>query len=383
MSQPPVARKGQQLHIKGRPVAFSFWPTYQGQKRIGVQSTVFALDPWTIINSSVKQHCPPIAKDEALAYIEQAQDFYTAAVSAAIAAARPLLLYYCFMNLTKALVVHRGLRQSLPRAEHGLKERLKPTNRELLDAYLKAEKSIPSAPNGGRLMVFDEFLRAINGHGLPKDQDFDMVRLLPQILPGHRLWSEAANQGERFVSMYDIRIVENKKNKTLWLNLYLFEDDLTRLGISHKKLLLETGLQGVFKQVRTGRSVSQRKLVCFEQISTVPYQHRPSDELQNLVPVIRKFLWVTVASVPAYRRYYLYLSPVAEHVDLLPQLLSIYATTFYLGSITRYRPHHFDKIVDGVYGPRIEEFISGQPLQFIYLMASEFFRQDVTKPSIV
>jgi hypothetical protein len=63
--------------------------------------------------------------------------------------------------------------------------------------------------------------------------------------------------------------------------------------------------------------------------------------------------------------------------------LSIYAITFHLGSITRYRPHHFDRIIDGHYGPRIEEFISGQPLQFIYLMASEFAEQDVTKPSIV
>ena len=103
----------------------------------------------------------------------------------------------------------------------------------------------------------------------------------------------------------------------------------------------------------------------------------------NLVKSVRDYLWVTVASVPPYRRYYLYLAPTADHAQLLPQLLSIYAVTFYLGSITRYRPHHFDKIVDSPMGPRIEEFISGQPLQFIYLMASEFAEQDVTKPSIV
>jgi hypothetical protein len=209
------------------------------------------------------------------------------------------------------------------------------------------------------------------------------MRLLPQILPGHRLWAEAANQGERFISIYDIRVMENKTNKSLWLNFYLFEDDLTRLGVTHKKLLLETGLRTLFKQVQSIRTVNKRKLVCFEQISTIVYKHRPSDEVHKLVPIIRNFLWVTVASVPAYRRYYLYLSPTSEHASLLPQLLSIYAVTFYLGSITRYRPHHFDRIVDGAFGPRIEEFISGQPLQFIYLMASEFFQQDVTKPSIV
>jgi hypothetical protein len=63
--------------------------------------------------------------------------------------------------------------------------------------------------------------------------------------------------------------------------------------------------------------------------------------------------------------------------------MSIYAITFYLGSITRYRPHHFDTIVQGSLGHVIEEFVSGQPLQFIYLIASEFAEQEVTKPSIV
>lgn len=106
-----------------------------------MQSTVFALDPWTIINTSVKQHCPAAAKAEALAYVEQVKDFYTAAVSAAIAAARPLLLYYCFMNLAKALAVHRETKPTITRAGHGLKERLKAPNRELEDAYLEAQKS--------------------------------------------------------------------------------------------------------------------------------------------------------------------------------------------------------------------------------------------------
>src|ERR671924_350294 len=60
---------------------------------------------------------------------------------------------------------------------------------------------------------------------------------------------------------------------------------------------------------------------------------------------------------------------------LVPQLLSIYAITFYLGSITRYRPHHFDRMISGPYGPRIQDFVTGQPLQFLYLMASEFAKQ--------
>jgi hypothetical protein len=72
-----------------------------------------------------------------------------------------------------------------------------------------------------------------------------------------------------------------------------------------------------------------------------------------------------------------------ERAAVLPQLLSVYALMYYLGSITRYRPQHFDAILTSSYGSQIEEFIAGQPTQFIYLMASEFALREVTQPSIV
>src|SRR5713226_10260933 len=45
---------------------------------------------------------------------------------------------------------------------------------------------------------------------------------------------------------------------------------------------------------------------------------------------------------------------------------------FISGSITRYRPHQYDAIASGQFGPWIQEFVNGQPLQFVYLLASEF-----------
>jgi hypothetical protein len=55
----------------------------------------------------------------------------------------------------------------------------------------------------------------------------------------------------------------------------------------------------------------------------------------------------------------------------------------YLGSIVRYRPHHFDRILASQYGPFIEAFLNDQPTQFIYLMASEFAEKEVTRAAIV
>jgi hypothetical protein len=354
---------------------------YKATRRYGLQSTLFALDPWTIIKSSIQRRCPAHAQSEAVASLEQAQDFYKVATTAGIVAARPLLLYYCFMNLTKAYALTVGQRPTFNQAQHGISEKLGAGGVELIDAYLEAYRS-PNARTGA-FNLFDEFLEALSGTALSVNQNFHLKSLLPQILPGHRLWAEAANQTERFISLESVQLFESARKKQIWLLLYLFADDLTRLGVTHRRLLEESQLLGKFRQVKTERSVEGRKLICFEQIQPRAYTHRASDEVAKLVADAKRFLWATVASVPPYRRYYVYLAPPAEHSEVLPQLLSIYAITHYLGSITRYRPQHFDVILKGDFGPRIEEFISGQPLQFIYLMASEFAEQEVTKPSIV
>lgn len=99
--------------------------------------------------------------------------------------------------------------------------------------------------------------------------------------------------------------------------------------------------------------------------------------------LLRPHIWSAATTIRPFRRYYLYASPVAEHAHLLPQALSIYAITFYLGSITRYRPQHFAKILLGDFGEFVQEFLSSQPSQFVYLMASDFARRDVAKAPLV
>jgi len=56
---------------------------------------------------------------------------------------------------------------------------------------------------------------------------------------------------------------------------------------------------------------------------------------------------------------------------------------FYLSSITRYRPHQFDRILEQRYGPFIQAFLNDQPQQFLFLMSSLFSKRDVTKAALV
>ena len=344
---------------------------HKGSRRYGLQSNLFAVDPWTIIRDKIRTVCPAQARPEATACLEQASDFFKSSQAASITAARPLQIYYCFMNLIKALVLSKGSVPTFDQATHGLSEKLLPGGKELKDAFLDA---YPSPGGQGKFQVFAELHKLLVGQNILPGTKYDLASLLPQILPGHRLWAHAANKQERFISIHELRFMQNAANE-LWLNLVLVADDLSRLGITHKRFLEESQLSPSFHEVKFADVLDGRRLLCFEQTTKTQFAHRPSDEVQSLVDQLKRRIWVSVNSSQPYRRYYAYLAPAAEHSAVLPQLLSIYAITYYLGSITRYRPQLFDTFLADVFGPRIEEFVSAQPLQFVYLVASDLLNK--------
>ncbi len=391
MPVPEPPRKDQLLRIKDRPLEFSFWPVERTTRRYGLGTRVFATDPWTVIRRSIEQkRIATEIKEAAFALIEQAEDFYRAAESR-VKAAKPVLLYYCFMNLAKAYILATGQREDVNDAQHGLYEKLDPApnNKELDNAFLEAKRTVvpsPSPAPSQKISIFDELLKAIRGNGLETHIfRLDLPTLLPQVVPGHRLWVTGfgPQAKERFVSIERIEFRQDFRTKRIWICLYLFADDLKRINLGHKDFVKLSDLSKIFHEVACDESLNGRSLVCLEQIHRLKYSHRPSDSIPNLVGVVRHKLWRTVLLMPPYRRYYLYPAPLEEHPQILPQILSIYAITFYLGSITRYRPHHFDAILEGPFGPFFDAFLNDQPTQFIYLMASEFAQKEVTKAAIV
>ena len=328
----PQPRAGRTLCIKDRPLEFSFWPVEKTTRRFGLGTRVFATDPWTVIRRSTERRCLAATGTAAFALLEQAEDFYHAAQSG-VKAAKPLLLYYCFMNLAKAYILVTRRRDDVNGAQHGLAEKLSapPRNQELRNAYLEAYAT--TSPPAPKANVFDELLIAISHSGLKADR-FDLPLLMPQVVPGHRLWAAGAGPTtkERFVSLEKVEFIQATHQKEIWLRLYLFADDLRRINLSHQEMLERTGLQDVIQEVGCTEEVKKRRLICLEQLQGVRYSHRPSDRVPELVATIRHKLWRTVLSSPPYRKYYLYPAPLPEASQVLPQILSIYAITFYLAA---------------------------------------------------
>ena len=375
-------RKGIELRVNHRPVPFSFWPVDASKApRPPVQSFLFANDPWAVMKRSVTEQIQASnAQEEARSYIDQASDFYQSALQSQIHAAKPLQLYYSYLNIVKAFVLCRGRQVTLPTMRHGIRETLPQGGTEFAAGYVE---SWTSPDSHGRLQAFDEFLQALECPRYPDRHCIRVTELIPQILPGHRLWAAAIDEKERFLSLQRVQFTQNTNTKKVWLRMYIFRDDLRRLGQTQQNLLEHSRLKEAFRIVKCSEKIQGRELMCLEQLITTSYNRHGVDSAMTLAAEVRNRLWSTVASVPPYRRYYLYLCPSVEQNSILPQLASIYFLTFYLGSVTRYRPTVFRSILDGPYGPRIAEFVSSQAAQFIYLMTSEFAKRDVTQPSIV
>lgn len=372
----PNSRTGNNLKIKGRLIEFSLWPVTKTTRRYGIQSPLFASNPWAIIRGAINKRCPASAKPQALAFCEQAEEYFNAASNAGLLAAKPVLLYYSLLNLAKSYVLTVGNRTIYDKAFHGLKERVTPNGLELIDSYLEA------VPTGHNVNVFDDFLTAITGNPLPGNIQYKMKYLLPQILLGHRLWAAAADENERFVEIDQISIKQNSATKQIWLQIELYEDELIRLGVSHTSFLSNSRLDAAYSEVK-GAVRNGRKVLFFQQNTPVTYSHRPSDKLQNLINGISPFIWSSVLSIPPYRKYYVYMAPPDEHDSVLPQLLSMYAVFYYFGSATRYKPEKFAKVIKGKFGAYIEEIITNLPNQYIYLMASYFSKREVIRAAVV
>jgi hypothetical protein len=212
----PASRAGTLLEIKGRAVPYSFWPMRRGTRRFGLQSNLFTPNPWVIVASYVKKHAPASTRAAALAFLEQAEEYYQAATQSGMTTAKPVLLYYCFMNLAKTYIATFDAAVDLSQPHHGLSERKKAGKPDWVGAYLKAFRA------GRQANLFDMFLHALTGQRLPATEvEFELPSLVPQVVTGHRLWCQAAGAPERFVALESIQFVHDKNSGSVWLRFHI------------------------------------------------------------------------------------------------------------------------------------------------------------------
>jgi YaaC-like Protein len=362
-------RGGDRLLVGPEIVTFGRNILHQDGMDYRLQHRLFVNDPWELMAEAIARAVlPGKTRDIAQSFRLQAEDYFRAATSGREQAVRPVLLYYAFLNLSKAYGVAKGNASLAGKAFHGISCDSKP-------------KTIPASlikfPPGRGTLVFPELLELLKGNRTILQSDLRLGYLLPQILPGHRLWCYATGRAERFLTVEGFEVLHAPANKQVWLNFYLNRGDLDRLKISPEKVIVQANLSGFDYAGGTLGAVG------FQQRAPDTYATKPAEALALIVQRTRNKIWETVKTASPYRKPYIYCCPPSEQATRLPQMMSIYLLMFFLGWVTRYSPGDFDDLLDSKYGPFFDTFASESPVQFLYLMASDLLGREVSKPAII
>jgi len=358
-------RQGEELRTNGKLILFSFWPAIHST-RWALQRRLYVRDPWATLFEAVYRATIPKARiDEALSYLDQAEEYYKAGTQAGgRMSVKPLLLYYSILNLSKCMIAARRSTLDLSHAQHGLTA-TRPHQR----AILGDEIGIRTAAN--RVNIFGELMTILDGT-VPSLRNLQVRHLLPQILPGHRLWAYASNRKEQFIHVKPRAFHDPARNEA-WLSIYIDRGELAYMGLGVERCIESAGLPGRWEQVQDPEEGAS---IVLEQQGGTAYRGRPLDCATDLFRSIRSVLWSVVTTTDPHRKFYLNCdSGLGSH--RLPQWASVYMLFYYLSDLTRYRPVHFSRFLESKYGPQVESFLDECPSQFLFLMASELLEREV------
>jgi hypothetical protein len=366
-----LLRPGVRLRLGRESVSYGRNILKQGRSGLALQHRLFLKDPWELIAEAIHRSVPNVrTRDIAHSFRRQAEDYFRAATIGREIAVQPVLLYYAFLNLSKAYAIAKGNHGLAGPAFHGIS--CNPKRGTIAGTPVRFDTRRQPA-------VFQELLHLLDGNPAIVKSSLVLGRLMPQILPGHRLWCYATNQAERFLTA-DFDFLHSPDDKHVWLNVWIDKNDLDLLKLTENTALSHSGLSADFE---LGFEQKENDLVCFQQRSPTPYVADPAEALEKINLHMRNHVWETVRIVSPYRKFYMYCSPLKERSVRLPQMLSTYLLMFFLGSVTRYSPEYFEDLFDSKYGPFFQTFISESPMQFLYLMTSDILGCEVSKPAIV
>lgn len=356
---------GASLTINGAKIPFSLFKTdYAGQNFVPLQ------EPWGYAEFHLKNTLTVSRAKVAVAYLEQARSFYQTARNANRDAA-PLLWYYCFLNLAKTYLAQTEPVNSLARAVHGIGDLADNANGYMtLNRQRITASGAPRNPN--RFEIFPQLCAKLGRPLPPRENKIPIRTILRQVLGIHRAYMKAFKEESHFLKLREPEFLEFRAppaNGALWLRLYLRREDFSKKTVTFAELKkkLRPELTAVTPEAH-GESIACH---CFES-EHHPFARYASDALLPLRAQLRRKIRTLI--LPRGYLYYV----MHERERVLPQAAAIYAVMFYLGSIVRYRPYDFDKLIEKKFRWVIDEFIQIAPKQFVILMINEITQSEIS-----
>jgi hypothetical protein len=343
----------------GEPQGFHSYPSF------GLETTLG--EPETIVWSSIRHLCSQAAAAytagahghthkrvrETIArsvklYVGQSYEFYEVATNAKPNTA-PLLYYYAFLNLAKALCEFK-----------------KPKLHERTECY---SHGIGWRPNPKMVVRFQIEYVTVRQNGMWQALWAALMKVACPVPPNTRmhiqtLFSYCPDIGVEYrqscgldrlnsIALESPNVMYNKQTQEAWLSFSIERWLFRAARISAPKFLRQISVMGnAYTEVL---SADPKELRRFQSTSVKPAPN-VDDIHEAFADEIRAF---SVVSHMGPEQRLRYLVPIQRTVQYrIPQILTSYSILFWLGSLVRYDPHSVRSLMDSHYWILIDGFMS-------------------------
>lgn len=334
--RPPAARPGEPTAYNGRPIAAGV-----GSFRHPVSPRASVADLWSTMEIAAAAGETALQKTGALsldapaklrlsAYVQQARQYYEAAIRAE-PIAKPLLGYYFVLNTTKAYLTLRDHPSTVtPGIKHGIGQE----NGRLVGQYDFSQEHLQIQQDG----VFHLLARSSGRGHVWSPGIMQISRLIPYLNESVDLYASAFNKRPSLIPIENtyIRASGKRPNRLAWLVVEVSRLALREADLSPRKLLDEAAaFAKSFDHVESDRD----DVVKYESKPAVPYSAMPL-ALPGLREAFDRSL-ISRNRTLAHPRDNIVLSP---HLGLLSAEALTFAVMLHLSNMVRYRPHHVEQL---------------------------------------
>ena len=318
-------------------------------------------DIWSFWQYIIKRYEKKYSGEKAFlqTLLDQAKYFYTAAENAPIKS-QPLLYYYSFLNLVKVIINVNVLNTYGTYIEynHGVDSCNIHKSDSLKDLYIEI-KSL----GGKKLSVDYTFMKQMGDQiKIPPRYKIYIEDLLKACIGLHRTYCETNNCKESFFQVSNLKLYRNGNRL---LSRYKVENCNAHIMTS----LCSAGYNVVVENDEEGNSTFYWQ----EERSMLHYKPTKWDYYILADTIRKKGIWYFTDG----EKYRTYISTEPLHISTES---IIYNLMFFFGSITRYHPYMFDKLLSDQQMWLISEFLKTQPIQFLHIVTSKTIESAVLKP---
>lgn len=322
-----------------------------------------------IIGRYVKKYAGE--KDFLLTLIEQARYFYEAAEKAPIKS-QPLLYYYSFLNLVKVVINVNSLSFYGTNFTyyHGVESCNIKKNDKLQDLYIEIKSLLlppGKTPKPGKLPDLSVAYTFMTQMGdiisCPPPYRLNIVDMLKACIGIHRTFSETNNDKETYIKLGESKL--HKVGKELYCKYEVMKCNSTisaQLISAGYNIETEDDIKGA------------THYYWVETITMSAYKETKIDYYRLANKLRKKGIWYYTDG-SSYRTF-ISTSPLHISTESI-----IYNLMFFFGSITRYHPYLFDKLLSEQQMWLISEFLKTQPKQFLHAVTSRTIECAVLKPN--